>query len=301
MPGRFESAPSRQDLRNASQPKRLIPRCLVAGRSQVARCGPACARITRGFAESASVISFRNVRKRFGPKHVLRDVSFDVLDGEVFFIIGASGVGKSVLIKHLVGLLRPDGGEIWLDESEVSGLSELEMYEVRKKCAMVFQHSTLFDSMTCLENVALPLRKHFQLSEQETLERARHRLDQVHMLRFAERFPAELGDGMQKRVAIARALTLEPRIVLFDEPTTSLDPISARRVDHLIRELSNRLGVTSVVVSHDLVSIFSIADRVLMLYQGRVRALGTPEDFRASNDAVVQQFIHGRAEGPMEA
>ena len=247
------------------------------------------------------VISFRNISKSFGSKRVLSDVSFDVGSGEVFFIIGASGVGKSVLIKQLVGLITPDAGEIWLDGEDVSRFSEEQMYAVRKKCAMVFQHATLFDSITCLDNVALPLRKHFKLSPAEALERARQRLDQVHMLAHAHKFPSELGDGMKKRVAIARALTLEPRYVLFDEPTTSLDPVSARRVDALIRELSDRLGVTSIVVSHDLSSIFSIADRIVMLYQGKVRAMGTPNDFRASDDEVIQQFINGRAEGPMEA
>jgi phospholipid/cholesterol/gamma-HCH transport system ATP-binding protein len=246
------------------------------------------------------MISFRHVKKSFGDKAVLRDVSFDVADGEVFFIIGQSGVGKSVLIKHLVGLLYPDGGEIWLDGEEISRFDEARMYPVRMKCAMVFQHSTLFDSMTCAENVALPLRKHRGLRPREAREEAGRRLAQVHMQDFGDRFPPELGDGMRKRVAIARALTLDPRYVLFDEPTTSLDPVSARRVDKLIRELSDTLGVTSIVVSHDLSSIFSIADRIVMLYQGVVRLLGSPEDFRRSADGVVEQFITGRAEGPIE-
>jgi phospholipid/cholesterol/gamma-HCH transport system ATP-binding protein len=246
------------------------------------------------------MISFRHVRKSFGDKAVLRDVSFDVHDGEVFFIIGQSGVGKSVLIKHLVGLLYPDGGEIWLDGEEISRFDEARMMPVRMKCAMVFQHSTLFDSMTCAENVALPLRKHKGLRPREALGEARRRLAQVHMQEFAERFPPELGDGMRKRVAIARALTLEPRYVLFDEPTTSLDPVSARRVDRLIRELKDTLGVTSIVVSHDLSSIFTIADRIVMLYQGVVRLLGSREDFRRSTDGIVEQFITGRAEGPIE-
>jgi phospholipid/cholesterol/gamma-HCH transport system ATP-binding protein len=247
------------------------------------------------------VIEFRNIRKAFGPKPVLEDVSFEVRDGEVFFIIGASGVGKSVLIKHLVGLLYPDAGEIFLDGEEISRKDERGMYPVRKKCAMVFQHSTLFDSMTCVENVALPLRKHKGLSMKEALAEARRRLEIVRMHEFAERYPAELGDGMRKRVAIARALTLDPKYVLFDEPTTSLDPVSARRVDKLIRELSDKLGVTSIVVSHDLVSIFSIADRIVMLYKGQVRLMGTREDFQRSTDGVVDQFIHGRARGPIEA
>jgi phospholipid/cholesterol/gamma-HCH transport system ATP-binding protein len=246
------------------------------------------------------VIAFRNISKSFGSKGVLSDVTFDVHDGEVLFIIGASGVGKSVLIKHLVGLLAPDQGEIWLDGEEISKKDELAMYPVRKKCAMVFQHSTLFDSMTCVENVSLPLRKHKRLSMKDALAEARRRLEIVHMQEFADRYPAELGDGMRKRVAIARALTLDPRYVLFDEPTTSLDPVSARRVDQLIAELSRTLGVTSIVVSHDLASILSIAHRVVMLYKGQVRLIGTPDAFRASTDGVVQQFIGGHATGPME-
>lgn len=246
------------------------------------------------------MIQFKNIVKSFGPKVVLNDVSFDVPTGSVFFIIGASGVGKSVLIKHLVGLLYPDSGEIWLDGEEISTFDENRMGPVRKKCAMVFQHSTLFDSMTCAENVALPLRKHKQLSYTDALDEARRRLELVRMQDFGDRYPPELGDGMRKRVAIARALTLDPSYVLFDEPTTSLDPVSARRVDALIRELSDKLGVTSIVVSHDLVSIFSIADRVAMLYRGKVRLIGTPAEFRATGDGVVQQFINGHATGPME-
>lgn len=246
------------------------------------------------------MIQFKHIVKSFGPKRVLDDVSFDVPTGKVFFIIGASGVGKSVLIKHLVGLLYPDSGEIWLDDEEISKFDEQRMGPVRKKCAMVFQHSTLFDSMTCAENVALPLRKHKALSLRDALAEAKKRLVQVHMSEFADRYPPELGDGMRKRVAIARALTLDPTYVLFDEPTTSLDPVSARRVDALIKELSDKIGVTSIVVSHDLVSIFSIADRIVMLYRGKVRLYGTPQEFRSTPDGVVQQFINGHATGPME-
>ena len=246
------------------------------------------------------MIEFKNIKKAFGPKVVLDGVNLTVNDGEVFFIIGSSGAGKSVLIKHLIGLLKPDAGEIWLDGEDVSKLDEAQLFRVRKACAMVFQHSTLFDSMSCAENVALPLRKHRGLSMREALAEAKRRLETVHMAEYADRFPAELGDGMRKRVAIARALTVDPRYVLFDEPTTSLDPVSARRVDRLIRELSDTLGVTSVVVSHDLASIFSIASRVAMLYKGTLRLVGTPEEFRASDDPIVHQFVRGIAEGPME-
>jgi len=251
-------------------------------------------------ARHGGTIRFTGLRKRFGSKVVLDGVDLEIRSGEVFFIIGQSGVGKSVLIKHLIGILRPDAGEIHLDDLEVSRLSERRLYPVRKRCGMVFQSSTLFDSLSCIENVALPIRKHRRLRKKDALVEAMKRLEQVGMQEFAWVYPAALGDGMRKRVAIARTLTLDPDFVLFDEPTTGLDPISARRVDALIRELSDRLGVTCVVVSHDLTSIFSIADRIVMLYRGKVRLVGTPAEFRASTDAVVRQFITGSAEGPME-
>jgi phospholipid/cholesterol/gamma-HCH transport system ATP-binding protein len=247
-----------------------------------------------------ALIRFENVSKGFGGKTILDGVSFDVRKGEVFFVIGASGVGKSVTIKHLIGLLRPDGGDIWFDGREVSRLTEEEFFPVRKRVAMVFQYATLFDSMTCLENVALPLEKHRNLPHADAMDEARRLLDRVHLGKYGDRFPAELGDGMKKRVAIARALTVNPEVILFDEPTTSLDPVSARRVDTLIRELSDTLGVTAIVVSHDLTSIFSIADRIVMLYRGKVRTIGDREHFRTTSDGVVRQFVGGLADGPME-
>ena len=246
------------------------------------------------------MIEFRGVKKAFGGKSVLKGLDLTVERGEVMFVIGTSGVGKSVTIKHLIGLVRPDEGEIYLDGVRVDHLSEHDLYPVRKRCGMVFQNATLFDSMTILENVALPLRKHRRLSQGEALAEARKRLEQVHLEGFADRYPASLVDGMRKRAAIARTLTLEPEAVLFDEPTTGLDPVSARRIDRLIRELSDQYGVTSIVVSHDLVSIFSIADRIAFIYQGVVHLVGTREEFQGSDDPVVQQFISGRSSGPME-
>jgi phospholipid/cholesterol/gamma-HCH transport system ATP-binding protein len=245
-------------------------------------------------------IEFRGLRKSFAGTVVLDGIDLRVERGEVLFIIGTSGVGKSVTIKHVVGLLRPDAGEVLLDGQPIQDLPERDLYPIRKRCGLVFQSSTLFDSMTLLENVALPLRKHRRLRPRQALALARDFLRRVHMEEFADRYPAELGDGMRKRAAIARTLTLEPEYVLFDEPTTGLDPVSARRIDRLIRELADQLGVTSVVVSHDLVSIFSIADRIAMLYRGRVHMLGTPDELRSSSDEVVQQFISGRSQGPME-
>ena len=246
------------------------------------------------------MIEFRGIEKAFGGKPVLRGLDLTVEKGEVLFVIGTSGVGKSVTIKHLVGLLRPDGGEVRIDGARVDDLSEQDFYDVRKRCAMVFQHATLFDSMTLVENVMLPLRKHKRLSEKAAREEAMRRLQQVHMTEFADAYPGGLGDGTRKRAAIARALTLDPACVLFDEPTTGLDPVSARRIDRLIRELSDQLHVTSIVVSHDLTSIFSIADRIAMIYRGVAHVVGTPEELKASADPIVQQFITGRSDGPME-
>jgi phospholipid/cholesterol/gamma-HCH transport system ATP-binding protein len=247
-----------------------------------------------------AMIEFRKLWKTFGSHTVLRGVDLSVEQGEIMFVIGTSGVGKSVTIKHLIGLIRPDGGEIFLNGRRVDNLSERAMYAVRRRCAMVFQHSTLLDSMTVLDNVALPLIKHERLFPTRARERARGFLDQVHMTEFADLLPSALSDGMRKRVAIARALTMRPECVLFDEPTTGLDPVSARRVDALIKELKGTVGVTSIVVSHDLTSIFSIADRIALIYKGVVHALGTPEELRRKGDPIVQQFISGRAEGPME-
>lgn len=245
------------------------------------------------------MIEFRNIRKAFGDKVVLDDVSLTVGTGSILFIVGISGAGKSVLVKHLVGLLRPDAGRVLLDGVDVTDLSEKAFYPVRKKCAMVFQHSTLFDSMTLCENVMLPLRKHRGLDAAAARQEAMRYLEMVQMHDEADRFPADIGDGLRKRVAIARALTQSPEYVIFDEPTTGLDPLAAPHVDRLIRSLSDDHGVTSIVVSHDLRSIFGVADRIAMLYRGNIHLDGTPEAFRESTDPIVRQFIRGLADGPM--
>ncbi len=245
-------------------------------------------------------LEFKGVEKAFSGKAVLKGMNLAVTKGEVMFIIGTSGVGKSVTIKHLIGLLRIDAGEIWFDGQRVDKLPERKLAALRKRIGMVFQSSTLFDSMTLAENVALPLRKHQRLGWDASLDQARVRLAQVYMAEYADRYPAELSDGMRKRAAIARTLALEPDVVLFDEPTTGLDPVSARRIDRLIRELADKLGVTAIVVSHDPPSIFGIADRVAFLYRGVVHVVATPAELRASSDPIVQQFIRGQSSGPME-
>ncbi|MBI5609083.1 MAG: ATP-binding cassette domain-containing protein [Deltaproteobacteria bacterium] len=245
------------------------------------------------------MIEFRNIFKSFGSKHVLRDVSLTVEKGQILFVVGLSGAGKSVLVKHLVGLMKPDGGQVLLDGVDITDLDEKAYYPVRKRCAMVFQHSTLFDSMSLCENVMLPLRKHKGLTHEQARSTAVEFLSRVQMDHMADRFPSDIGDGLRKRVAIARALTLDPDFVIFDEPTTGLDPLAAANVDQLIRALSDEQGVTSIVVSHDLRSIFTVADRIAMIYQGEIRLDGTPEEFRTTSDPIVHQFIRGLAEGPM--
>lgn len=245
------------------------------------------------------MIEFIDIHKRFGPKRVLEGVSITVPPGQVLCLVGSSGAGKSVLVKHLVGLMRPDSGRVVLDGRDITWLSEREFYDVRRQCAMVFQNATLFDSMSILDNVALPYRKHYRLTRAEANRRALEKLELVDMVHAAPRLPADLGDGLRKRVAIARALTLEPRFMIFDEPTTGLDPLAAANVDALIRSLRTDTGVTAIVVSHDLRSIFTVADRIAMIYQGRIRLDGPPATFRASADPVIEQFFNGRAEGPM--
>ncbi len=245
-------------------------------------------------------IEFRDVHKSFSGKPVLRGINLQVFAGEVLFVVGTSGVGKSVTIKTLIGLLRPDAGSVFFDSERVDQLSERGLYSMRKRCAMVFQHATLFDSMTLRENVALPLRKHTDLSEAEIAAEAKKRLEEVHLQDFSDALPATLGDGIRKRAAIARSLALNPECVLFDEPTTGLDPVSGRRIDRLIRELSDARQVTSLVVSHDLTSIATIADRVALLYQGRVHAVGNLAELRKKNDPIIEQFFSGNARGPME-
>ncbi|MFT7582997.1 MAG: phospholipid/cholesterol/gamma-HCH transport system ATP-binding protein [Myxococcota bacterium] len=245
------------------------------------------------------MIRFVDIHKSFGDKVILKGVSLDVERGQVLFVVGASGAGKSVLVKHLIGLIRPDSGRILLDDEDITDFTEKEFYPVRRKCAMVFQNSTLFDSMTVLDNVALPFRKLLGLSRLEAERAALDKLALVNMERSAHQYPADLGGGLRKRVAIARALALEPQFMIFDEPTTGLDPVAASDVDDLIRSLRNDTGVTAIVVSHDLRSIFSVADRIAMIYQGLIRIDGSPADVRHSDDPVIQQFITGRSEGPM--
>jgi phospholipid/cholesterol/gamma-HCH transport system ATP-binding protein len=246
------------------------------------------------------MIEFRGLTKSFGPKLVLDSVDLSIRDNEIAYVIGASGTGKSVLVKHAVGLLTPDAGRIHIDGEDLTGASEARWREVRQRYALVFQHPTLFDSMTLRENVALPLRSMRGLSRARSREVAIEYLSRVGMDSKADLLPEEIGPSERKRVAIARSLTLEPECALLDEPTTGLDPVAATNVDAMIRSLAHDLGKTVVVVSHDLRSIFGVADRIVFLYKGRVQLDGPPAAFRASADPVVRQFIRGEPDGPME-
>lgn len=246
------------------------------------------------------MIVYREVHKSFGPNHVLRGLNLTVNEGETLFIIGSSGTGKSVTIKHLVGLLKPDAGEIWLDGEEITHYDEDQFMHVRKKCSMVFQSPALFDSLTIFENVAFPLRRHTKLSEDEIAERVQENLALVNMVGFESAMPHEVSGGMAKRVSLARSIALRPKYVLYDEPTTGADPITANTLNKLIRDLARKLKVTSIVVSHDMESVRQVADRVVMLYQGQVLFDGTPAEIEATDNPYVRQFVSGSPEGPLE-
>jgi len=242
------------------------------------------------------MISYRGISITLGGRRILEDISLEIDEGEVFCIVGKSGVGKSVMIKQLVGLLHPDRGSIRFEDDEVTTMDEKRLTSLRRRCGMVFQHATLFDSMSCIENVALPLRKHYKLPSRRARERALGYLAQVGVSHLADRDPATLGPGLRKLVAIARTMTLEPRAILFDEPTTGLDPLAARKFDALVRGPLAASRVTQVVVSHDVRSVFDIANRVALLHEGRLRFVGTVQELAECTDSVVRAFIEGRPE-----
>lgn len=240
------------------------------------------------------MIAFEHISITLGGRQILKDVSFRIEEGEIFCIVGRSGVGKSVMIKQLVGLLQPDEGSILFDGKEVVGMNELDLQELRKQCGMVFQHATLFDSMTCLENVVLPILKHSKLKPHHARERALRYLTEVGVDHLADKEPATLGPGLRKLVAIARTLTMEPKAILFDEPTTGLDPLAARKFDTLVTGALAGANITQVIVSHDVRSIFDIANKIVMLHEGSVRFVGSPEELENSSDSVVYNFINGQ-------
>ncbi len=241
-----------------------------------------------------------NLYKAFGENHVLRGLNLDVEHGETMVVIGQSGSGKSVLLKHLIGLLKPDSGEIFIDGVEITRLRDKEVQGLMKKFGMLFQGSALFDSMTVLENVSFGLERYGDYSPQKIRDVVKESLAMVGLHGVEGLMPYQLSGGMKKRVGLARAIAYQPQIMLYDEPSTGIDPIRADAINDLINKLKKELGVTSVVITHDMVSAYKIADRIGMLYEGQIIETGTPEEIRNSPNAVIQQFIHGRATGPIK-
>jgi phospholipid/cholesterol/gamma-HCH transport system ATP-binding protein len=241
------------------------------------------------------MIRMVDVYKAFGTTRVLTGFSLEVAEGETMVVIGYSGTGKSVAIKHIVGLLTPDKGEVWVDGLEVPTLPRRELYHLRERIGYVFQFAALFDSLTIGENVAMGLRKQGKLTEREIMRRVDETLEIVDLPDIAGHFPAELSGGMRKRVGIARAVALRPKYILYDEPTTGLDPVTSAVIDQLMLRMREHLGVTSVVITHDMRSAYTVGTQIAMLYQGRVRQVGTVDEIRHTTDPVVRQFIEGRA------
>src|SRR5688572_2434298 len=240
------------------------------------------------------MISLRDVYKSFGEKRVLQGFTLDITEGETMVVIGFSGTGKSVAIKHIVGLLEPDIGEVWVDGQEVPKLPRRELYELRTQVGYVFQFAALFDSYSIGENVAMGLRKQGVLRPHEIDARVHEALELVDLPDVANRFPAELSGGMRKRVGIARAVALRPKYILYDEPTTGLDPVTAATIDELMIRMRDALGVTGVVITHDMRSAYNVGTRIAMLYEGQVRQVGTVDEIRHTKDPVVRQFIEGK-------
>lgn len=246
------------------------------------------------------MIRIRGLRKHLSGRAVLDGVDLDIPQGQTVVVIGRSGTGKSVLLKHVLGLMVPDEGSIQIDDVEIVGMSERELDEVRKKFGMLFQSSALFDSLTVGENVGLSLREHARLPEEEIRRKVAERLEWVGLEGIEDAKPASLSGGMRKRVGLARALAMDPRFILYDEPTTGLDPIMADAIDSLIRGMQKRLGVTSIVVTHDLDSAFKVGDRFAMLHEGKIVFEGNEEETRSGKNAMVKQFIEGSSTGPIQ-
>ena len=239
------------------------------------------------------MIKLIDVHKSFGPKKVLEGFSLEVNEGETMILIGFSGSGKSVAIKHIVGLLDPDRGTAWVDGKEVPKLRREELYELRSKIGYVFQFAALFDSLSIGDNVAMGLRKEGRLSEPDIKKRVAEALELVDLPGVESKFPAELSGGMRKRVGIARAIARQPKYLLYDEPTTGLDPVTSAIIDQLMIRMREKLGVTSIVVTHDMRSAYTVGSRIAMLYHGRVQQVGTVEEIQNTTDPVVRQFIEG--------
>jgi phospholipid/cholesterol/gamma-HCH transport system ATP-binding protein len=241
-------------------------------------------------------IELKNVSKRFGSQQVLLNINLTIQHGETVCIIGPSGEGKTVTLKHIIGLIKPDSGEIYVDGVHVNRLKEREMAPIRKKVSMLFQGAALFDNLTVEQNVAFPLLEHGVRDRAEIDRRVRAALQAVDLDEHRHKFPTSLSGGMRKRTGIARAIIDHSECILYDEPNSGLDPIGSDIIDQMILRMQRRYNITSIIVTHDMRSVFKIANRVAMLYRGEIRFLGTPTELRESNDKIVQDFINGRSD-----
>ena len=240
-------------------------------------------------------VEFREVAKAYGPKHVLRGANLKVYRGEVMVILGGSGTGKSVTLRHMLGLEAPDAGRVLVEDEDITDLPEEELYRVRKKFGMLFQSGALFDSMTVFENVAFPLREHTDMSEEEIARAVREKLELVNLPGAEHLMPVDLSGGMRKRVGLARSIVLDPKVILYDEPTTGLDPITSQKINELIVDLQSKLNVTSVVVTHDIQSAFSVGDRIAFLNQGVFEWIGTMDQARDAGHPQLRDFLKASA------
>jgi len=247
------------------------------------------------------IIRFSNITKAFGSRVVLDHLDLEIPRGKITFIVGKSGEGKSVTIKHIMGLLKPDEGHIIVDGEEITDFDHERLRDYRKKFGMLFQHAALFDSLSVGENVLFPLKEHTKLSLPEMLKRVEAVLEQVGLPNMQHKYPTELSTGEKKRVGLARALVSRPDIILYDEPTTGMDPLVSEMIDELIVHVNKEIkGITSIVISHDLKAALATGEYIVFLYKGKIALAGTPDDFKRSKDPVVRQFFSGKVEGPME-
>ncbi len=246
-----------------------------------------------------AAISLRNVTKSFGSHTVLRDISFDIPRGKISAVMGPSGTGKSVLLKNVIGLLRPDAGEIWVDGEETVSMGERDLYRIRRKFGVLFQDGALFGSMNIFDNIAFPLREHTKKSEKEIKEITLEKASLVGLLDHLKKFPGEVSGGMKKRAGLARALSMDPEIILFDEPDSGLDPVRVSYLDELVKKIQEETGATFLIITHNIASVMRTSDYIAVLYQAGLVKFASKQEMRTTDNPLIRQFLAGRAMGPI--